>query len=72
MTPTAIIELRKSLGLTRAEFARSVGATDDKHVGKWERGAALSGPARMLLIAASELPELRQWLFARCVKSAER
>lgn len=65
MTPAQIRELRQSLGLTAGAFARAVGATDDKHVAKWERGAGLAGPTRVLLEAAVEVPALRKWLIKR-------
>jgi transcriptional regulator with XRE-family HTH domain len=50
MTPDEIVTIRKSLGLTQADFARLF----DAHVmtiSKWERGAAFPSPYQIALMA---------------------
>jgi transcriptional regulator with XRE-family HTH domain len=49
MTPTDIISIRKSLGLTQADFARLF----DAHVmtiSKWERGVVVPSPYQVALM----------------------
>lgn len=63
MTPAELKIMRKSLGLSQAEFARAVGVASDRTVRKWEDGEReIPGPVLTILGMIDGNNAARAWL----------